>query len=94
MASCHYPSLVGPRGRPWRQCEPRMCQTLWGFGAKCGMCASARWRLRAAMDPGCHQEEALTKLRRDCGKCCKPNSSSIKENGNDLILSTAGKSRH
>lgn len=46
------------------------------------------------MDPGGHQKEALTKLRgRDGGKCCKINSFSTEENGNDLLLPTAGKPR-
>lgn len=78
---------------PWRWCESGMCQALWGFGAKCGQRASARRGLRAGTDPGDPQERTPTKLRRDGWKCCKLNSHSIKENGNGLILSTAGKSR-
>lgn len=66
------------------------------FGAlvqSVGMHSSARWGLRAGKAPGGHQEGALTKLRRDDWKY-KLSASSIKENGNDLILSTADKSRH
>ena len=53
------------------------------------VCVSARWGLKVGVDPGAYWVEALTKHRRDSWKCYKLNSSSIKENGNDLILSTA-----
>lgn len=83
----------GPRA-PRRQGEPGLCQALWGFGANCGHVSLHQVGLRAGVDPGGHRKEARTKLRGgDGGKCSKINSSSIKENGNDLLLPTAGKPR-